>query len=103
MSYSVEHVRYTLECDCCGHTEKRDLDAYPDQVELGTKGWCSVQVLNRSTHFCCPTCVEKLNAILHHRVREAEAAHAAAVAACIHDYQQRGFFLQCTKCEEFKR
>jgi hypothetical protein len=47
--------------------------------------------------------MEKLNAILHHRVREEEAAHAAKVAACAHDYQQMGFFRKCTKCGEWER
>ena len=81
MSYSVQHVRFTLECDACGLTEKRDLDSNPDPADpadpAGTRGWCAVQVLNRATHFCCPTCVAKLNAILHHREREKEAARAA--------------------------
>lgn len=101
MSYSVEHVRYTLECDCCGHTEKRDLDARPNQ-ELGTKGWGGVQVTNRSSHFCCPVCLEAVNAILNRREREEEAAHAAKEAACEHDYGQRGLLMQCSKCQRFR-
>ncbi len=102
MSYSVEHVRFTLECDCCGHTEKRDLDAHPAQTELGTKGWGAVQVINRSTHFCCPRCLESVNAILDRRVREAEAAKAAKEAACVHAYEPRGMLAQCMKCGKYR-
>ena len=101
MSYYVEHVRFTLECDACGLTEKRDLDATPDQ-SAGIVGWGEVRILNRTHAFCCPDCLEKVNAILEHRVRAAQAAQAAKEAACAHDYQQRGMLAQCTKCQRWK-
>lgn len=31
MAYTTQHVRFMLECDACGRTEKRDLDAAEDQ------------------------------------------------------------------------
>jgi hypothetical protein len=99
MSYSVEHVRFTLECDACGLIEKRDLDSDADKA--GTLGWSLVSTGYESV-FCCPGCLKQVRAILTRREREAEAAQAALEAACKHDYQPRGMLAQCTKCKRWK-
>lgn len=100
MSYSVKHVRYTLECDACGLVEKRDLDA-GDQ-EKGTQGWGNVFLDRQYSSFCCPDCREKVAVILSHSELAREAARAVAEAACEHDYQQVGFLVRCTKCKRFQ-
>lgn len=100
MSYQVEHVRYTLECDACGRTEKRDLDAA--EQEKGTEGWGNVFIDPHRTRFCCPDCREKVAVILNHSALAVEAARDAEEAACEHDYQQTGFHRRCTKCKKFQ-
>lgn len=100
MSYSVEHVRYTLECDACGRTEKRDLDA-GDQ-EKGTKGWGNVFIDPHHSSFCCPDCREKVAVTLRHSALAIEAARAAEEAACEHDYQSCGFLMKCMKCKRYR-
>lgn len=102
MSYSVEHVRFTLECDACGLVEKRDMDKIDTLHSEGTQGWAAVQTPVNS-YFCCPGCLEQVSAILERRRREKEAAQAALEAACEHDYQQTGFLRRCTKCKAFQR
>jgi hypothetical protein len=97
VSYSVQHVRYTLECDVCGLVEKRDQDVESLQ---GTAGWCGVQ-LDRH-YFCCPSCSESLRTILNHRERAAKKAQQDKEDSCEHDYQPRGLLAQCTKCEKWK-
>lgn len=100
MSYQVEDVRYTLGCDACGRTEKRDLDAA--EREKGTKGWGNVFIDPARTRFCCPDCREKVALILNHSELAREAARDAAEAACNHDYQQVGFLVRYTKCRAFR-
>lgn len=95
MSYSVEHVRFTLECDACGLIEKRDLDA--DQESKGTLGWDTIRTYAR-TFFCCPTCVEAVGAVLNKRERDLQEAKALQQANCIHEYNQQGFYKKCPKC-----
>jgi Zn finger protein HypA/HybF involved in hydrogenase expression len=98
MSYSVEHVRYTLECDACGRVEKRDLDRESD---AGTAGWGSVVTRSR-TGFCCPECLSKVNAILDKKEVEKSEAQKKLVDDCEHDYQPRGLLMQCVKCQRFR-
>lgn len=98
MSYSAQHIRYTLECDVCGLVEKRDLDV---DSEKGTEGWDTFQTRQR-TYFCCPVCVESLNTILNHRERVAAKAKQELEDNCVHDYQPRGLLARCTKCEKWK-
>lgn len=102
MSYSVERVRYTLECDACGRIEKRDLDANPTQHELGTKGWGRVTMIGLYERFCCPDCLEKVAIVLDHRALAEQAARDAREAACEHDYQSVGFLMKCTKCKRYR-
>lgn len=61
MPYSVQHVRFTLECDACGLVERRDLEA--SQEAEGTAGWSDVRTSWR-TYFCCPGCLKAVGAIL---------------------------------------
>lgn len=98
MAYSVEHIRYTLECDACGLTEKRYLDAGQDG---GTDGWSAIRT-NWRSFFCCPGCLASVGAVLHKRELELQAAKDLTEATCAHDYQQRGLLMQCTKCKRFR-
>ena len=94
MSYSVQHIRYTLECDCCGLVKKHDLDV-DDNEEL--KSWKTVMMPMRH-FFCCPKCLDDVSAILEKRDREQVAAKEALIANCVHDIHPRGLLRACTKC-----
>lgn len=98
MSYSVEHIRFTLECDVCGRVEKRDLDG--TDLAPGTAGWGSI--MTSRSFFCCPGCTEDVNAILERRERAQKKAQEELEANCVHDYQPLGFLAQCTKCRRFR-
>lgn len=99
MSYSVQHVRFTLECDACGLTEKRDLDSDADKA--GTRGWSLVSTGYESA-FCCPGCLEQVRSVLTQRARSEDAAQRAKQAACAHDYKPAGLLMQCSKCKRFR-
>lgn len=99
MSYSVEHIRYTLECDVCGLTEKRDTDAGDVRTAAG---WSNVATSVRS-YFCCPGCLLNINAVLEARPLAALKARQEEVANCEHDYQPKGFLSQCAKCKVFRQ
>jgi len=96
MAYSVQHVRFTLECDACGHTEKRDLDGSAQESD-GVIGWAMVSS-NLASRFCCPVCLDSVEAVLNKKKR----AEQEAVLNCVHNYHQRGLLMQCTKCRCFK-
>ena len=100
MSYSAQHIRYTLECDACGIVEKRDLRDSEDH-EKGTKGWGIVEVPGRCA-FCCPSCLGIVEAVLTTRQRQLADESAQRQANCRHHYQQRGLLAQCTKCAKWK-
>jgi hypothetical protein len=100
MPYLVEHVRFTLECDACGRTEKRDMDA--SREKYGLVGWSDVRTSVYGFRFCCPDCAGLVNQILSKRDRETLEASAHQQANCAHEYVQRGLLAQCTKCEKFK-
>jgi uncharacterized Zn finger protein len=99
MAYSVQHVRFTLECAACGLVEKRDLDASKEAE--GTHGWSEVRTRWRS-YFCCPGCLKDLGAVLNKKSLAEQEATKAAEADCAHDYRSRGFLMQCAKCGLFK-
>jgi hypothetical protein len=101
MSYSVQHVRFTLECDACGNLEKRDLDA---DSEEGTRGWGEITMRTPTgrSAFCCPSCAEMVEAILTKKARAELDAKAKREAECVHDYQSRGLLSQCTKCQRWR-
>lgn len=96
MPYLVEHVRYTLLCDCCGRVEKRDLDA--SQETQGTHGWSEIRTPWRS-YICCPTCQDSVQAILDKKEREEKAAQALNEETCAHDYRRSGFAMRCRICQ----
>ncbi len=98
MSYSVQHVRYTLECDACGLVEKRDLD---QDSKKGTEGWGEVRT-PRCSGFCCPGCNESVMAILTKRARADLARTEQEQSTCKHDYQPLGLLAQCTKCKRWR-
>ncbi len=98
MSYSVQHVRYTLECDACGLVEKRDLDR---TSEKGTEGWARVQI-NVREYFCCPGCSESVMAILTKPAHADLARAEQEQSTCKHNYQSQGLLYQCTKCKRWR-
>lgn len=100
MAYSVQHVRFTLECDACGRVEKRDLDAA--QEGSGVSGWSSVETHKRHA-FCCPDCYARVLAVLLQRELAEAAAKAALEASCEHDFQPRGLLSACAKCGRWMR
>lgn len=103
MSYLVEHVRYTLECDVCGRVEKRDLDAAGSQ-ERGTQGWSAVEVEepDHRHFFCCPECSELVAAVLLRREREAARVKQETEASCAHEWELCGMLQRCKKCKKFR-
>lgn len=71
MSYKVEHVRVTLECDCCGLVEKQE--AKPEQEQVVLKYWGSISVGSIS-FFACPACNAQVLAIIGKKEREEKEA-----------------------------
>lgn len=100
MSYLVEHIRYTLECDVCGRVEKRDHDA-PGSEAMGIHGWSTVQTRERS-FFCCPECRELVDAVLLRREREVERVKQETEASCAHEWELCGMLQRCKKCKKFR-
>lgn len=99
MPYLVQHVRFTLECDACGLTEQRDLDA--DKEAEGCSGWSEVRTHWRS-YFCCPGCLRRVDAILNQRELDAQEAQKQTEAKCEHVYQQSGLLMRCAKCLRYR-
>lgn len=105
MTYSVQHVRVTLECDACGRIEKRNFDSPSTADSEMIVGWGLVEVgtgTGTGQSFCCPECIEKLNAIVLARPRAEAKAKADLIANCQHpEFVQRGLLRQCSKCGTF--
>lgn len=93
MSYSVQQVRATYECDACGEVAKFDADEAPEKPE----NWMSAQ-LHIYQFLCCPACVEKVSAVLFAKQRAEVAARDALIRDCTHTFIQRGFIQLCSKC-----
>lgn len=104
MPYSVEHVRFTLECDACGLTEKRDLDDVGQRKDFerdGIAGWTEIRTSWQS-YFCCPACAASVGSILSKREREVQAAKDLVESNCEHDYHPSGLLARCWKCKKFR-
>ena len=107
MPYISESVRFTLDCDICGLIEKRDLDVGPDPKDAAINaakvlnGWGNV-ITKTGGRFCCPGCQKEIEQLVTQRTRAQAEASALVIANCVHDYQQRGFLMQCTKCQHWR-
>lgn len=101
MSFSVQHVRYTFECDVCGLVERHDQAEDFDVEQHRRLVWQTVNV-SAWQYLCCPACLETIQAIVLARSRAEAKANADKIAACNHSYAPRGLLQQCTQCKVFR-